>query len=136
MDPILSSLLARNAYNVEFGERIAFSMWTMRFEVSVATGLNSCGRNGTLLNPAAMSRSHLSGKVGAALDPCAAIQVPFELADGQEREIIFRLGVRERHRRCQKPGQAFPRINRCARRAPSRYELLEAHPRRGTCGNS
>jgi cyclic beta-1,2-glucan synthetase len=27
------------------------------------------------------------------LDPCAAIQVPFELADGQEREIIFRLGV-------------------------------------------
>jgi len=27
------------------------------------------------------------------LDPCAAIQVAFELADGQEREIIFRLGV-------------------------------------------
>jgi cyclic beta-1,2-glucan synthetase len=31
--------------------------------------------------------------VGAALDPCAAIQVSFELAEGQEREIIFRLGV-------------------------------------------
>jgi hypothetical protein len=27
------------------------------------------------------------------LDPCAAIQVNFELADGQEREIVFRLGV-------------------------------------------
>jgi cellobiose phosphorylase len=27
------------------------------------------------------------------LDPCAAIQVPFELADGQEREIIFTLGA-------------------------------------------
>jgi len=40
-----------------------------------------------------MTRSRLSGKVGAALDPCAAIQVPFDLADGQEREIIFRLGV-------------------------------------------
>ena len=40
-----------------------------------------------------MTRSRLSGKVGAALDPCAAIQVPFELADGQEREIIFTLGV-------------------------------------------
>ena len=40
-----------------------------------------------------MARSRLSGKVGAALDPCAAIQVPFELADGQEREIVFRLGV-------------------------------------------
>ena len=40
-----------------------------------------------------MARSRLSGKVGAALDPCAAIQVPFELADGEEREIVFRLGV-------------------------------------------
>ena len=93
MDPILGALLARNAYNVEFGERIAF------FDVDDAARSFSgdrtefIGRNGTLLNPAAMSRSHLSGKVGAALDPCAAIQVPFELADGQEREIIFRLGV-------------------------------------------
>jgi cellobiose phosphorylase len=40
-----------------------------------------------------MNRLRLSGKVGAALDPCGAIQVTFELADGQEREIIFRLGV-------------------------------------------
>ena len=31
--------------------------------------------------------------MGAALDPCAAIQVPFDLADGQEREIIFMLGA-------------------------------------------
>jgi len=51
------------------------------------------GRNGTLRSPAAMSRAGLSGKVGAALDPCAAIQVPFELADGQGREIVFILGV-------------------------------------------
>jgi len=55
------------------------------------------GRNGTLRNPEAMTRARLSGRVGAALDPCAAIQVPFDLADGQEREIIFRLGVGETH---------------------------------------
>jgi len=46
------------------------------------------GRNGTLRNPAAMKQYRLSGRVGAGLDPCAAIQVPIELADGQEREII------------------------------------------------
>ena len=39
-----------------------------------------------------MLRSRLSGKKGVALDPCAAIQVSFEIAAGQEREIIFRLG--------------------------------------------
>ncbi len=93
MDPNIGALLARNAYNVDFGERIAF------FDVDDATRSFSgdrtefIGRNGTLLNPAAMSIPRLSCRVGAALDPCAAIQVPFELADGQEREIIFRLGT-------------------------------------------
>jgi cellobiose phosphorylase len=87
------ALFARNPYNTEFTDRVAF------FDVDDATRTVSgdrtefLGRNGTLRSPAAMSRSHLSGKVGAALDPCAAIQVPFELADGQEREIVFRLGA-------------------------------------------
>jgi cellobiose phosphorylase len=93
IDPGSDALCARNRYNIEFAGRIAF------FDVDDATRTISgdrtefIGRNGTLENPAAMTRSRLSGKVGAALDPCAAIQVSFELADGQEREIIFRLGV-------------------------------------------
>jgi cellobiose phosphorylase len=87
------ALFARNPYNMEFADRVAF------FDVDdVARTVSGdrtefLGRNGTLRSPAAMTRSRLSGKVGAALDPCAAIQVPFELADGQEREFIFRLGV-------------------------------------------
>ncbi len=51
--------------------------------------MNLLVRNCSLRNPEAMTRSHLSGKTGAALDPCAAIQVPFELDDNQEQEIIF-----------------------------------------------
>ena len=31
--------------------------------------------------------------MGAGLDPCGALQVAFDLADGQERETTFRLGV-------------------------------------------
>ena len=93
VDPGSGALFARNPYNTEFGGRVAF------FDVDDSNRTVSgdrtefIGRNGTLRSPAAMARSRLSGKVGAALDPCAAIQVPFELVNGQEREIVFRLGV-------------------------------------------
>ncbi len=93
IDPTSGALFARNPYNTEFAGRVAF------FDVDDATRSVSgdraefIGRNGTLKNPAALKRTRLSNKVGAAFDPCAAIQVPFELAAGQEREIIFRLGT-------------------------------------------
>ncbi len=93
VDPNTGALFAHNEYNTEFVGRIAF------FDVDDMTRSFSCdrtefiGRNGSLQQPAAMERVRLSGKVGAGLDPCAAIQVPFDLADGQEREIVFKLGV-------------------------------------------
>jgi cyclic beta-1,2-glucan synthetase len=93
IDPFSGAFYARNAYNTEFSDRVAF------FDVDDMTRSYSgdraefVGRNGTLRNPAAMTRSRLSNKVGAALDPCAAIQVAFELADGEAREFIFRLGA-------------------------------------------
>ncbi len=93
MDPATGALFARNPYNTEFPGRIAF------FDVDEGTRSMTgdrtefLGRNGTLHNPASMGRSRLSGKVGAALDPCGAIQLPFDLAVGQERDCTFRLGV-------------------------------------------
>jgi cyclic beta-1,2-glucan synthetase len=93
IDPGSGALFARNPYNSEFADRVAF------FDVDDATRTVSgdrtefLGRNGTLRSPEAMRRVQLSGKVGAGLDPCAAIQIPFELADGQEREIVFMLGI-------------------------------------------
>jgi cyclic beta-1,2-glucan synthetase len=87
------ALFARNPYNTEFGSRTAF------FNVDAAARTMSgdrtefLGRNGTLAHPAAMDRSGLSGKVGTALDPCGAIQADFELADGEERDLIFTLGA-------------------------------------------
>jgi cyclic beta-1,2-glucan synthetase len=85
IDPVVGTLFARNPYHAEFGSRVAF------FDVGDATRTSTCdraefiGRNGSLRRPAAMTRMRLSGKVGTALDPCAAIQVPFELGPGQER---------------------------------------------------
>jgi len=51
------------------------------------------GRNGSLASPAAMRRTRLSGRAGAGFDPCAAMQTRIELADGQEREIVFVFGA-------------------------------------------
>jgi cellobiose phosphorylase len=93
IDPKTGALFARNPYNTEFADRTAFFDVDETARTLSGDRTEFLGRNGTLRSPAAMSRARLSGRIGAALDPCAAIQVPFDLADGQEREIIFRLGV-------------------------------------------
>lgn len=91
--PQSGALFARNPYNTEFAERVAF--FDVDEPVRSVSGdrREFLGRNGTLANPAAMRRTRLSGKVGAGLDPCAAIQVSIDLADGQARDIVFRMGV-------------------------------------------
>lgn len=95
VDQASGVLLARNSYNTEFSSRAAFFDVDETSRTFTGDRAEFIGRNRTLKNPAAMARARLSNKAGAALDPCAAIQVPFELANGQEREITFRLGTGE-----------------------------------------
>ncbi len=92
IDPQTGALLARNPYNTEFGNRVAFFNVDNTARTVSGDRTEFLGRNGDLSHPAAMGRSHLSGRVGAALDPCGAIQVAFNLDDGEEREIVFTLG--------------------------------------------
>lgn len=95
IDPDTAALWACNPYHPEFGGQLGFldvSAGNARHTVT-ADRKEFVGRNRTLRHPAAMDRVRLSGKVGAGLDPCAAIQVPFELIDGEEREFVFKLGV-------------------------------------------
>ncbi len=87
------AIYARNSYNPEFSNRITFFHTDDEIHSITCDRTEFLGRNGTLQKPAAMSRLHLSGRTGAGLDPCTAIQVPFELEDGQEREIIFKIGT-------------------------------------------
>ncbi|HET9470717.1 MAG TPA: cyclic beta 1-2 glucan synthetase, partial [Usitatibacter sp.] len=93
LDPRNGALCARNAYNTEFPGRVAFLDTDDSPRSATADRAEFVGRNGTLASPAAMGRARLSGRVGAGLDPCGALQVPFELEAGEEREIVFRLGV-------------------------------------------
>ncbi|WP_212624900.1 glucoamylase family protein [Pseudomonas sp. PP3] len=92
-DPATGALFARNAYSVEFSERVAFfDTDTVDHGVS-GDRTEFVGRSGTLASPAAMQHAGLSGRVGGGLDPCAALQVSVELVDGQSKEVILRLGA-------------------------------------------
>ena len=93
MDSRTGALLARNSYNNEFPDRVAFFDVDDQARTFTGDRTEFLGRNGTLRDPAAMARARLSSRVGAGLDPCAALQVMFELADNEEREIVFSLGV-------------------------------------------
>jgi len=93
IDPNSGALLARNSYNTEFHDRTAFFDADDANRTVTGDRREFLGRNGSLNSPAAMKRAFLSGNVGAGLDPCAAIQIRFDLESGQEREIIFRLGI-------------------------------------------
>ena len=93
IDPTTGALFARNVYNREFAGKTVF--FNVSGTVRTITGSRTefLGRNGTPASPAAMRQTQLSGKTGASLDPCAALQVPFVLADGQECELVFVLGA-------------------------------------------
>ncbi|MDO8439291.1 MAG: cyclic beta 1-2 glucan synthetase, partial [Telluria sp.] len=93
LDPVSGALFARNAYNTEFSGRVGFFHVNAQNRTVTADRTEFIGRNRTLASPAAMARARLSGKVGAALDPCAALQVNIELQPGESRELVFMLGV-------------------------------------------
>jgi cyclic beta-1,2-glucan synthetase len=93
VDPVTGALFARNPYNSEFPDRVAFFDANQTTRTITGDRADFLGRNGTLSDPAGMQKPRLSGKLGPGLDPCAAIRLPFDLADGQEREIVFILGV-------------------------------------------
>ncbi len=92
IDPRSGALMARNAYSNEFNQRVSFFDVDDTSRTVSGDRAEFIGRNASLTNPMALSRRRLSGKVGAGLDPCAAIQTMVELAAGQEREIVFRMG--------------------------------------------
>ncbi len=107
VDEITGTLFAKNPYSTEFSNRVAFFDTDAKKKTHTADRTEFIGRNGTLRYPDALYRQKLSGKTGLALDPCAAIQTPFELEDGEEQEIIFTLGAGKNNHRTRELAEKF-----------------------------
>jgi len=116
-DPATGALFVNNAYNPEFAGKTVFVHVNGAERTVTGNRAEFLGRNGTLANPAAMHRAGLSGRTGAGLDPCTAMQTIVELADGEEREWVFVLGAGN------DIGEAHQLIHRFGDRAGARLAL-------------
>jgi len=131
-------LTARNAYHSEFGQQVGFFDVDQRADGGCGTlasrhagdghsftadRLEFIGRNGSLQQPAALLNQRLSGRFGAGLDACAAIQVPVLLAPGASVEIIFRLGAGG----SREEALALATRHRGGAAASSQFEAVRTH---------
>lgn len=96
-DPATGALLAHNPYNNDFaGVQVFFDAGASSLQPGVSWSgdrTEFLGRQGSWRQPAAMGQAQLSQRLGAGLDPCAALRVPLELAPDESRQIVFRLGA-------------------------------------------
>ncbi len=93
LDSASGALIARNPFNTDFQNYVAFFDVDDPNYTYTTDRTEFIGRNGNPQDPEVMKRVQLSGKSGAGLDPCAALQVLFELEDGKERTLIFKIGA-------------------------------------------
>ncbi|QXP83245.1 GH36-type glycosyl hydrolase domain-containing protein [Methylococcus sp. Mc7] len=93
LDPETGALFAYNPWDVEFGHRIAFADLAGRQTGWTGNRAEFIGRNGSLDAPAGLLRPKaLRNRVGAGLDPCAALETVIELEPNGRAEIVFLLG--------------------------------------------
>ena len=90
--PDQHALLARNPYNTEFGEAVAFMAASKEPHGMTADRAEFLGRLGHLNSPAALGRIGLSNRTPVGADPCAAMQLHVDLPPGGSEEIYFLLG--------------------------------------------
>jgi len=92
-DAATGAIFARNPWNMHHGARVAFADLGGRQTAWTADRGEFIGRNCTIDNPAALSAAiPLSQRVGAGLDPCAAVQTTIDLERNGTTEVVFFLG--------------------------------------------
>jgi cyclic beta-1,2-glucan synthetase len=97
-DSLTKAIFARNHWSEENSQKIAFTDLIVQWQRGHDTAftcdrLEFIGQYGSLESPAALqNKTKLSGKIGAGLDPCTAMQSSFELATGEKIEVVLLLG--------------------------------------------
>jgi cyclic beta-1,2-glucan synthetase len=92
-DPVTGALFARNPCSAVYGGRVAFADLGGRQTDWTADRREFLGRHGSLDQPAALQRGPpWSRRVGAGLDPCAALLTQIELPAGATIDVDFFLG--------------------------------------------
>ncbi|MBK8433038.1 MAG: hypothetical protein IPL28_17855 [Chloroflexi bacterium] len=86
------ALLARNPYNTEFGERVAFVAASKSLHGFTTDRAEFIGRLGELRQPAALGRIGLNSHVGAGRDSCAVLQLHFDLPPEGTETVYFLVG--------------------------------------------
>ncbi|MEQ6277153.1 GH36-type glycosyl hydrolase domain-containing protein [Kluyvera huaxiensis] len=114
-------VIANNFYGSNGSERTAFFAVSGLYCSLTGDRREFIGRNGSYQKPDVMRQRRLSGKTGAGLDPCAAVQSATTLIDGDQKTFIFVLGVAENHRLAQET------INRYLNEDSVRQELNNVH---------
>ena len=88
----LGAVLARNPYAEAFANHVAFLASSEVPTSATADRRSFIGRHGSTAAPRALTAPLLSGRFGAGLDPCAALQVHVALEPGQSTRLVFVLG--------------------------------------------
>jgi len=92
-DEATGAVFATNPWSVDFAGRTAFADMAGGQEALTTDRREFLGDNGDLAAPRALhSGEALSGRCGAALDPCAALQRTLEIEPGASVQIAFFLG--------------------------------------------
>ncbi|CAG0931745.1 partial cyclic beta-1,2-glucan synthetase, partial [Thermoflexales bacterium] len=117
------ALLARNAYNAEFGECVAFVAASQPLHGLTADRTEFLGRKGNLQRPAALDRIGLASVIEPGLDPCAALQLHIDLQPGEAREVFFLIGeganradalqLIDRYQQVEQIAAAWNQVNDC-----------------------
>lgn len=86
------ALLARNPYNTDYGQRVAFLAATREIHGVTTDRAEFLGRHGSYACPAALERVGITPNISPGADPCAAVQSLLWLEPGAEKEVTFLLG--------------------------------------------